>query len=105
MGEAYSHSWPAQGVFGAFPKNPEKEQAVLRISLGAVVLLAYLAATVVCQSKDVHATTAVVALYVSFGVATYVATAMAPGRSPVTCAVATHLRAWAATNSWCSPTT
>jgi diguanylate cyclase (GGDEF)-like protein len=89
MGEAYSHSWPGQGVFGAFPKNPEKEQAVLRISLGTVVLLAYLVATLVCHSKDVRETTAVIALYVTFGIATYIAATLATGRSHLRLGIAT----------------
>ena len=81
MGEAHSHSWPAQGFLGAFPKNPEKEQAVLRISLGGVVLLAYVAAASIYHTKPVYETTALVALYVAFGGLTYVATTLAPERS------------------------
>ncbi|APA85468.1 GGDEF domain-containing protein [Paraburkholderia sprentiae WSM5005] len=81
MGEADSQAWPGQAVFGAFPQNPEKEQAILRISLGALVLLAYLAATSIYHSKSAYATLATVAFYVMFGIVTYVTATMAPARS------------------------
>lgn len=81
MGEAYSHSWPGQGFLGAFQKNPEKEQAVLRVSLGGLVFLAYLAAASVYRTKNIDETTALVALYVAFGGVTYIAATVAPQRS------------------------
>lgn len=89
MGEGDSQSWPGQGVFGAFQKNPEKEQAMLRVSLGAVVLLAYLVVAAVYRPVDARATSEVVALYVMFGVATYIAVTVAPARSVSRLAVAT----------------
>ncbi|MCG5075199.1 GGDEF domain-containing protein [Paraburkholderia sp. RG36] len=81
MGEAHSHSWPGQGFLGAFLKTPEKEQAVLRVSLGGVVLLAYLVAASVYRTRSIYETTALVALYVAFGGLTYVAATVAPERS------------------------
>ena len=81
MGEADPQSWPGQAVFGAFPKDPEKEQAILRISLGTVVLLAYLAVTSVYHSKSAYATLATVAFYVTFGAVTYVTATVVPARS------------------------
>jgi diguanylate cyclase (GGDEF)-like protein len=81
MGAADSHSWPGQAVFGAFSENPEKEQAVLRISLGTVVLLAYLAAAFVSHSRNTYETLLAVAIYVTFGAATFMAVTMAPARS------------------------
>jgi diguanylate cyclase (GGDEF)-like protein len=81
MGSADSHSWPGHAVFGASSENPEKEQAVLRIALGTVVLLAYLAANFISHSRNAYATLVVVAFYVIFGVATYVAVTVAPARS------------------------
>lgn len=89
MGEAYPHSWPGQGFLGAFPKNPEKEQAVLRISLGGVVFLVYLAVAAVYHTKHLYVTTALVALYVAFGGVTYIATTVAPQRSPLRLTVTT----------------
>ncbi len=83
MGETHSHSWPGQGLFGTFPKNPEKEQAVLRVSLGGIVVLAYLVAASVYQSKSVHVTTLMSACYVVYGVATYIAATAGPRRSPL----------------------
>ncbi|CAM2169429.1 GGDEF domain-containing protein [Paraburkholderia sacchari] len=82
MGEAYSHSWPGQGFLGAFQQNPEKEQAVLRVSLGGVVFLAYLAAALVYRTRHIHETAALVAFYVAYGGVTYIAATVAPGRSP-----------------------
>jgi diguanylate cyclase (GGDEF)-like protein len=81
MGGADSHSWAGQGVSGAFPKNPEKEQAVLRISLGTVVLLVYLVVTSVSHSRNAYATLVAVAFYVTFGVVSYVAVKVGPARS------------------------
>jgi diguanylate cyclase (GGDEF)-like protein len=81
MGEADSNSWRGQGFFGAFAKNPEKEQTVLRISLGTVVLLVYLAVTSVSHSRNAYATAVAVAFYVTFGVVTYVAVTVWPARS------------------------
>ncbi|MFX1676754.1 GGDEF domain-containing protein [Paraburkholderia sp. A2WS-5] len=81
MSEAYSHFWPGQGFLGAFQKNPEKEQAVLRVSLGGLVFLAYLAAASVYRTKNIYETTALVALYVAYGGVTYIAATVAPGRS------------------------
>ena len=89
MGEAAFHSWPGQAVFGAFPKNPEKEQAVLRVVLGSLVLLAYVAAALIYPSKNAYATLAAVALYVAFGVTTYVAVTLMPTRSRVRLTLAT----------------
>lgn len=81
MGEAHSHSWPRQGLLGAFPKNPEKEQAVLRVSLGSVVWLAYLAAASVYHTKTLYETNALIALYMAFGGLTCAAATLAPQRS------------------------
>jgi diguanylate cyclase (GGDEF)-like protein len=89
MDGAYSHSWPGQAVFGAFPKNPEKEQAVLRVTLGTVVLLAYLTVAIVSHSRNAYATLVMVALYVTFGLMTYVAVTVAPARSRLRLTLAT----------------
>ena len=83
MGETDTHSWPGKALFSALPRDPEKEQAVLRISLGSVVLLAYLVASSVYRSAHVYATLLAVVAYVAFGVATYVALTIAPARSRV----------------------
>jgi diguanylate cyclase (GGDEF)-like protein len=89
MGGADFHIWPGQAVFSACPKNPEKEQAVLRISLGTVVLLAYLAAASVYHSRNAYATLVAVAFYLTFGVATYVATTVVPVRSRLRLSITT----------------
>ncbi len=81
MGEMETHSWPGKALFRAFPKDPEKEQAVLRITLGSVVLLAYLVACSIYRSTHVYATLLAVTAYVAFGVITYVAVTVAPTRS------------------------
>ena len=83
MGEPDTHSWSGKALLGAFPKDPEREQAVLRISLGSVVLLVYLVASSVYRSAEVYATLLAVTAYVMFGVATYVAVTVAPARSRV----------------------
>ncbi len=83
MGEMETHSWPGKALFRAFPKDPEKEQAVLRITLGSVVLLAYLVACSIYRSTHVYATLVAVIAYVAFGVVTYVAVTVAPTRSRV----------------------
>jgi diguanylate cyclase (GGDEF)-like protein len=89
MGEPEMHSWPGKALLRALPKDPEKEQAVLRISLGSVVLLAYLFASSFYRSASIYATLAAVTAYVAFGVLTYVAVTVAPGRSLVRLTVAT----------------
>ncbi|MDR3098742.1 MAG: GGDEF domain-containing protein [Paraburkholderia sp.] len=55
----------------------------MRVSLGGVVFLAYLAAASIYHTKAVYETTALVALYVVFGGITYVAATLAPQRSPL----------------------
>jgi diguanylate cyclase (GGDEF)-like protein len=89
MGEPDTHSWPGKTLFRSFPKDPEKEQALLRISLGSVVLLAYLVASSVFHSANVYATLLGVTAYVAFGVATYVAVTIAPARSLVRLCIST----------------
>jgi diguanylate cyclase (GGDEF)-like protein len=81
MSAADSHSGPGQAVFGVYRENPEKEQAVLRMSLGTLVLLAYVAAAFIFRSRNTFATLAVVAFYVTFGVTTFAAVKVAPARS------------------------
>ncbi|MFP6561567.1 diguanylate cyclase [Paraburkholderia sp. B3] len=89
MGEGDFQSWSGQGVFGAFQKNPEKEQALLRITLGTVVLFAYLVAAEASHSKETWATSGAVALYVVFGAATWLATTLRPARSVLRLTLAT----------------
>jgi diguanylate cyclase (GGDEF)-like protein len=89
MVEADLHSWREQAVSGAFPKNPEKEQAILRMVFGTVVLLVYLAFTLVCHSKNAYSTMVTVAFYVAFGIVTYVATNVGPARSHLRLTLAT----------------
>jgi diguanylate cyclase (GGDEF)-like protein len=89
MGEGDFQSWSGQGVFGAFQKDPEREQALLRITLGTVVLFAYVAAAAAFHSQAVWATSGAVALYVVFGAATYLAAAHGPARSMLRLTLAT----------------
>ncbi|MBB5404746.1 diguanylate cyclase domain-containing protein [Paraburkholderia youngii] len=81
MAEADLHSWREQAMLRVFPKNPEKEQAILRMVFGTVVLLAYLAFTLFCHSTVAYSTMVTVAIYVVFGIVTYVATKVGPARS------------------------
>jgi diguanylate cyclase (GGDEF)-like protein len=81
MGETDAHSWPGTALSRAFPGSHEKEQALLRVSLGSVVLLVYLTASAVYSSHTVHATLLAVAAYVMFGGATYIAAIVTPAPS------------------------
>jgi diguanylate cyclase len=53
---------------------PEREQALLRISIGSIVLFAYWIPAILTPSARVDATLMIVACYVAFGVCTWVAT-------------------------------
>ena len=68
-------------MFGAFPKNPEKEQAILRVACGSLAFLAYLIFTLVSPAKDAYIVLAAIALYATFGIVTYVAVTAGPARS------------------------
>ncbi|WP_233809297.1 GGDEF domain-containing protein [Paraburkholderia sp. HP33-1] len=81
MGAANRHSWNGQAVFGAFPKNPEKEQAILRVACGSVAFLAYLVFTLLSPSKNAYIVLAAIAFYTTFGIVTYVAVTVGPARS------------------------
>ncbi|HKT96856.1 MAG TPA: GGDEF domain-containing protein [Paraburkholderia sp.] len=61
----------------------------MRLSLGSVVFLAYLAAASVYHTRHVYGTTALVALYVAFGGLTYVASTVAPQRSDLRLTITT----------------
>lgn len=65
-------SWRGKALFGDYQDQPEKEQATLRIALGAVALLLYVFYALIHPSAAGFATMAMVALYVVFGVASYV---------------------------------
>jgi hypothetical protein len=66
---------------GAFPKNPEKEQAILRIACGSVAFLAYLIYALASPSKSADIMLAAIAFYTTFGIVTYVAVTVGPARS------------------------
>ena len=83
MGGGGRQAWRGPAVLGAVNRHPEKEQAVLRISLGTVVIFAYLAVAWVYRSTHANATLAMVVLYVMYGLATYVAVSVWPNRSPL----------------------
>ncbi|WP_322012208.1 GGDEF domain-containing protein [Paraburkholderia sp. J12] len=89
MSESDTHSSPGNALLRALPKDPEKEQAVLRISLGSVVLLGYLLASSVYPSAGVYATLLAVLAYVAFGVVTYIVLTVSPKRSRVRLAITT----------------
>ncbi|EEA00191.1 diguanylate cyclase [Burkholderia sp. H160] len=89
MGAANRHSWWGQAVFGVFPKSPEKEQAILRIACGSLVLLAYLTFALVSRSEDAYMVLAAIAFYVTFGIVTYVAVQIGPARSHLRLTLAT----------------
>jgi diguanylate cyclase (GGDEF)-like protein len=76
-------------MFGAFPKNHEKEQAILRIACGSVAFLAYLIFVLVSPSKDAYIVQAAIAFYVTFGIVTYVAVTVGPERSRLRLILAT----------------
>lgn len=82
-------AWRGPEFLGAVQRHPEKEQAVLRVSLGTVVLIAYLVAAWIERSSAVCATTTMVALYVAYGLATYLAIKVGPARSPLRLIVTT----------------
>ena len=81
MGAANRHSWYGHAVLGAFPKNHEKEQAILRIACGSIALLAYLIFVLVSPSKNAYVVLAAIAFYTTFGIVTYVAVTAGPARS------------------------
>jgi diguanylate cyclase (GGDEF)-like protein len=58
--------WPFSFI-GSRPHSPEKEQAVLRVSLGTPVLLAYGTFAALHGSFAAYITTALMAVYVAFG--------------------------------------
>ncbi|MCC8405592.1 GGDEF domain-containing protein [Paraburkholderia sp. MMS20-SJTN17] len=83
MDETDSFSSPGEAFLKGLSGQPEKEQAVLRVFLGSLVVVAYLAVWVGHRSSDVYATLLVVAAYVLFGIATWVAATVAVTRAPM----------------------
>lgn len=81
--------WHEQTFLGVFRGQPEKEQALLRMGLGTVVLLGYLVVAALLRTTAAYATLGVVFGYVIFGVATYVAAAAATSRPRLRLTVAT----------------
>lgn len=82
-------AWRGPEFLGAGQRHPEKEQAVLRISLGTVVLLAYLAVAWIDRLAGVYPTVEMIAVYVTYGLATYIAVSVGPIRSPLRLTVTT----------------
>ena len=70
----YAFAWSARG-------NPEKEQATLRVWLGAVVLFAYGVFAWLNPTHDAEATFLFVALYVAYGVVSLIAVITMAGPS------------------------
>ncbi|MGF6612939.1 diguanylate cyclase (GGDEF)-like protein [Paraburkholderia sp. WSM4175] len=72
--------WHEQTFLGVFRGQPEKEQALLRICLGTVVLIGYIAVAALQRTAAAYDTLGVVFGYVVFGVVTYIAAAAATVR-------------------------
>lgn len=82
-------SWRGKALLGGYQDQPEREQAALRIALGAVALLLYVGYTLLHPTTATIATMAMVALYVLFGIASYVVLVIRPGRSVLRLAITT----------------
>ncbi|MGF6806633.1 diguanylate cyclase (GGDEF)-like protein [Paraburkholderia sp. Clong3] len=81
--------WHEQTFPGVFRGQPEKEQALLRICLGTVVLIGYIAVAALQRTAAAYDTLGVVFAYVVFGVVTYIAATAATGRPRVRLTVTT----------------
>lgn len=82
-------NWRGKALLGGYHDQPEKEQAALRIALGAVALVLYIGYTLMHPTATNIATVAMVALYVLFGVLSYVVLLLQPRRSMWRLAVTT----------------
>ncbi|MFS8981334.1 GGDEF domain-containing protein [Cupriavidus necator] len=84
-----SGRWHGLPLWGGNARQPEREQAVLRVSLAPIVLLAYLAVALLQSTPAAYATSSVLALYLAYGVATYVAVRRKPSPSRIRLGITT----------------
>lgn len=74
-------AWHGPTVLDGFQSQPEKEQAVFRFTLGGLALLIYCAWVTGNMDRAARITIGMMALYVLFGLLTWVATRARPGIS------------------------
>ncbi|TDY22036.1 diguanylate cyclase (GGDEF)-like protein [Paraburkholderia sp. BL6665CI2N2] len=73
--------WHGPTVIGGYESRPEREQAVFRSTLGSAVFLIYLGYAVGNMDEKTRVTLLMIALYVAFGLATWVAVSLHPSLS------------------------
>lgn len=84
-----SGPWKVLPLWGGKVQQPEREQAVLRMALAPIVLLAYLAVALLQSTPAAYATCSVLAFYLAYGVATYVAVRRKPSPSRIRLGITT----------------
>ncbi|GAB2897956.1 hypothetical protein GCM10027093_37390 [Paraburkholderia jirisanensis] len=76
-------AWHGTTVIDGYQSQPEKEQAVFRFTLGSVALAIYCVFALTDLDRPARLTIAVMALYVLFGFASWLAIRLQPGKSPL----------------------
>src|ERR1700710_490647 len=82
-------AWHGPTVIDGYQSQPEKEQAVFRFTLGSVALAIYCAFAVSDLDRATRITITMMALYVVFGVVSWLAIRLRPGESTVRLTVTT----------------